>query len=429
MGVPATTAHNAVARRLPPALLSRGAVSSSSSAPNIMSGATGAAHHHHHPSGPSSSSSSGSHSGHELPTIADFSLLTIVSFAADCVMVVGTSPGWAAQLRQIITRGTAAGFSWFTTVMLLCCYILRTGYYFGQHYHIALLMQCFVMMSVVVCLLAAIADAPSGDAARPIWEFDDEEENSNEDTSAVNSSSSSSATNRKAPVIVEMEKSQRRNDSSSQQQQQQHHSLHQHQKSGRSRDPVLIASQNSSPLALFTQVRQCFYRRWAGGRVVFGFIPIQGHSSRFIYTLFFAALGTVCYFSWKLLPGNRYLTELVGFAALGTEALMTVPQAYVMERDKNTEGFSRVLLFWWLLGDTAKVFYFFFKAQPLPFVVCACVQLSIDFYIVGQIARFRNRHLDDSTSSSSTSSSPISPPPSSAPSAAVEMQLKKKVGK
>jgi len=39
----------------------------------------------------------------------------------------------------------------------------------------------------------------------------------------------------------------------------------------------------------------------------------------------------------------------------------------------------------WLVGDLFKVGYFVFLAQPVQFIACGTIQVSIDLLIVGQV--------------------------------------------
>ena len=43
----------------------------------------------------------------------------------------------------------------------------------------------------------------------------------------------------------------------------------------------------------------------------------------------------------------------------------------------------------WFVGDLAKTIYFVYYEQPLQFVLCGCVQLTVDVIILGQLFVYR----------------------------------------
>jgi hypothetical protein len=82
------------------------------------------------------------------------------------------------------------------------------------------------------------------------------------------------------------------------------------------------------------------------------------------------------------------LTSVIGFAALGLEAVTVLPQALAMERARSVKGLTALLLATWVLGDLAKTAYFVQREQPWQFVFCGTSQLTIDAWVIGQILRF-----------------------------------------
>ena len=87
---------------------------------------------------------------------------------------------------------------------------------------------------------------------------------------------------------------------------------------------------------------------------------------------------------------STYVTVL-GFAALGTEATLPVPQFLKNAERKSTEGFRMSVLASWVLGDSFKMLYFLFTGAPLPFAVCAAFQLSVDAGLCVQTWLYRGR--------------------------------------
>ncbi|KZT39396.1 hypothetical protein SISSUDRAFT_1070555 [Sistotremastrum suecicum HHB10207 ss-3] len=76
--------------------------------------------------------------------------------------------------------------------------------------------------------------------------------------------------------------------------------------------------------------------------------------------------------------------SILGFAALGLESTLPIPQLISNFKNKSLYGFRSSTLIGWVGGDTFKTVYFFLQDSPLPFKVCAIFQLSIDCSIVVQ---------------------------------------------
>lgn len=81
-------------------------------------------------------------------------------------------------------------------------------------------------------------------------------------------------------------------------------------------------------------------------------------------------------------PGGA---SVVGYAALGCEATLVLPQILKNTRRHSTFGLDRVLVLSWIVGDTVKMIYFAVLHQPLPFLICGAVQLGFDGIVVMQL--------------------------------------------
>jgi len=53
------------------------------------------------------------------------------------------------------------------------------------------------------------------------------------------------------------------------------------------------------------------------------------------------------------------------------------------------EGLSISLILSWLVGDLFKTAYFVKDGQPIPFVMCGCIQITVDLLIMLQIYSYR----------------------------------------
>ncbi|KAF8661288.1 hypothetical protein AX16_001387 [Volvariella volvacea WC 439] len=75
---------------------------------------------------------------------------------------------------------------------------------------------------------------------------------------------------------------------------------------------------------------------------------------------------------------SAFYVDLLGFAALGLESTLPIPQLISNYRQRSLYGFRMSTLAGWVGGDTFKTIYFFLQGSPLQFKVCAIFQLSVD---------------------------------------------------
>ena len=80
--------------------------------------------------------------------------------------------------------------------------------------------------------------------------------------------------------------------------------------------------------------------------------------------------------------------EALGYVALVLEAGLAVPQCVSNARRRSTVGLSTWMVIGWAAGDAFKVLYSLLRKAPLPFFVCGCLQLAVDFIIAGQIVLY-----------------------------------------
>lgn len=84
--------------------------------------------------------------------------------------------------------------------------------------------------------------------------------------------------------------------------------------------------------------------------------------------------------------------ELLGFAGLGVEAFLPVPQIIANQRARSCKGFRFSVLGAWLLGDVMKMSYFFLSGSKVPFAFrfCGVLQCLCDLYLAFQYFTFGN---------------------------------------
>ncbi|KAI0044508.1 hypothetical protein FA95DRAFT_1522716 [Auriscalpium vulgare] len=86
----------------------------------------------------------------------------------------------------------------------------------------------------------------------------------------------------------------------------------------------------------------------------------------------------------------NFFVSVLGFAALGLESTLPIPQLISNYKRKTLYGFRASTLIGWVGGDSFKLVYFFMQGSPLQFQVCAVFQLSVDFAIVFQRFMYGN---------------------------------------
>lgn len=114
----------------------------------------------------------------------------------------------------------------------------------------------------------------------------------------------------------------------------------------------------------------------------------------------FAALLVVFHgITFAALHRFDWYVNALGFAALGLEATLPIPQLLVNFQRKSTAGFRMTVLLGWVGGDLVKTIYFFAKdGNSVQFKACAVFQLSVDVLLCIQTFAYRaqtQRDLDE----------------------------------
>jgi len=94
---------------------------------------------------------------------------------------------------------------------------------------------------------------------------------------------------------------------------------------------------------------------------------------------------------------NRIVVDVLGFSALAIESCLAFPQLYKNFNNRTTRGMNISMVILWALGDSFKLAYSIMGQTPLPFIMCASVQLIIDFLLFVQVLYYGN--------------APVTPPP------------------
>lgn len=101
-----------------------------------------------------------------------------------------------------------------------------------------------------------------------------------------------------------------------------------------------------------------------------------------LFTIVFAGLTAA------MIKSVLYI-EILGMAALLTEAMLGLPQLIRNCKRQSTTGMSIRMVLMWLAGDCAKLLYFLAFNQPAQFWICAILQISIDVLILMQVRIYK----------------------------------------
>jgi solute carrier family 66, member 2 len=94
-----------------------------------------------------------------------------------------------------------------------------------------------------------------------------------------------------------------------------------------------------------------------------------------------------------LIGHSTVYVTLVGFVALGIEAILPIPQFVSHYQRKSVAGFRPSVVVAWLLGDAFKCSYFFIGKANVTwqFKLCALVQSTFDIGIAIQFCMYGTR--------------------------------------
>uniref|UniRef100_A0A6A7FU67 Solute carrier family 66 member 2 n=1 Tax=Hirondellea gigas TaxID=1518452 RepID=A0A6A7FU67_9CRUS len=109
------------------------------------------------------------------------------------------------------------------------------------------------------------------------------------------------------------------------------------------------------------------------------------------FVLTFATFGCMAMY---LFLNNKLFVEVVGFAALLTEAMLAAPQFYRNMKAKSTHGMSGKMVCMWLMGDVFKTGYFYVRSSPVQFTTCGCLQVLLDLAVISQCFIYTGKKKD-----------------------------------
>lgn len=126
------------------------------------------------------------------------------------------------------------------------------------------------------------------------------------------------------------------------------------------------------------------------------FVPANtSKRSYWLFLSYFSVALTLIHVLIPPLSRSQYYVTFLGFAGLGVEALLPVPQIIENQRSRSCKGIRLSVIASWLIGDAMKMCYFFYSgsAVPLAFRVCGTFQCSCDCYLGLQFWLFGDSRL------------------------------------
>lgn len=101
--------------------------------------------------------------------------------------------------------------------------------------------------------------------------------------------------------------------------------------------------------------------------------------------------------TWGFMRADEhYFGQILGFVSMSIEVLLDetkatlgFPQLYKNHTSKSVAGLSFILVLTWFLGDFFKTIYYILEMQPVQFIMCGTIQLTVDIMIILQIAAYK----------------------------------------
>ncbi|RNF24926.1 uncharacterized protein Tco025E_02402 [Trypanosoma conorhini] len=261
-------------------------------------------------------------------------------------MVFGPHIGYVVQLYEMSSTRNVEGYSPLVSLILLVSNEIRIVYFAGHHFALALLFQAIFAILVHSLLIVMVLHLTHSVPSYPGSGEPRNEGLENEiATARPPPADAASPANREETVLAET--------------------------SSRSILARLDDQACRLEQALLAYSAAAFLLRCALWTLILCIAAL----------FYYAAVGPV----WDAAP------EVIGYIALGIEALLVLPQILHNDRRQSTQGLTMVLVLTWFLGDIIKLIYFICDHQPLPFILCGGFQLSLDLVVIWQVIYFRLR--------------------------------------
>lgn len=286
------------------------------------------------------------------------SLMDVLLTLFEIGLIFAPQIGYVSQYWSITAADNTAGYARLVSLILLVSYTLRIFYYFGHTYSLVLLAQAVVGVVAHFFMLWVVLRI---DKAKKIRTEPTEPSVTNEPTGP-------------APILPPID-------------------LHSddHTPDGKPEvTEVLLFSARSSE-EVVEPTRGGIMNFLLKVEASVESLVIDVTPLRFtVYYIVYVTLGAMLVAAYYGLMGLVWdsCSMLVGYAALGCEAMLVTPQIIKNARRRSTAGLDRFLVATWVVGDSIKVVYVTMTAQPLPFFICGILQLLLDAVVIGQLVYY-----------------------------------------
>ncbi|KAK0548316.1 hypothetical protein OC861_003631 [Tilletia horrida] len=286
----------------------------------------------------------------------------LFDFLIQVGVAIGPAVVYLDQVRGVLKQRSSQGFSKDVCAVILFACIARIGFYFHEKYALALLLQAIFLIIIQLVLLELLLRFRPGSYASAAFTASSDDTRSR----VVFDSTREARPGSNAPafkVIVDPP-------------------------AGESSSSTAAgATANGSGGAVSSEPETSIwqnrpYNFWQWDDFLTYVYWLLGYT---------AILGLLV----LLLGGFKLFNGLLGFYALGLEALLPLPQAMSNYRNQSLAGLSPILIAAWVGGDLAKTAYFIWQASPLQFLLCGLIQLSIDATICYQAYIYREKTAED----------------------------------
>ncbi|ORC92848.1 uncharacterized protein TM35_000021740 [Trypanosoma theileri] len=268
-------------------------------------------------------------------------------------MVVGPHIGYMFQIHEMSTKRNVEGYSPIVSAILLLSNSIRILYYIGYQFALALLFQSVLAVVVHLLLLLLVVHIVQVDYH---IDSDSPEANGGEMTETG----------------VEINNNNN------------HNTINNHNNNNGSTPVEVTQGVDPNTVIVSEGVSHCFAFLWLdhqASKIELAILSLSpsGLVRLYFIWLFIAMMVVLVYYAIVGVP------VVVGYVALGLEALLVLPQILRNHRRCSTAGLTMMLVLTWVLGDLIKVVYFIVDKQPLPFLVCGCIQIGLDVIVVAQV--------------------------------------------
>lgn len=290
-------------------------------------------------------------------------------------LMIGPHLGYLCQYWDMRQTSNITGYARLVSLILLISYTLRIFYFVGHPFAVALLFQSFGGVMVHAFMIHYVLEVEEAEMVANLQEGPREREPQDEENGGGDD-----GVGRVSLMNYAADGGSEKPGQGEATQLQRQHSQRKEQPTTGADEPLSSSAASPSLLDRVLLLESALESRLQ-------YVP----PSQFLLTYGRCVLAGVIFFSayyfvmWLVWPSGA---EVVGYVALGFEAMLVLPQVIKNARRHSTHGLDRMLVFTWVCGDTIKMVYFTVLNQPLPFLLCGGVQLLLDCVVIVQLIQY-----------------------------------------